>query len=294
MWFLTLRSGFYSVVLHAAVLTLLVVNFNAPRPPVFKPRPPENIVEAVKVDDKEVEKELQRLRDLEKAKEQALENKLKAIERKANETEKKRQAEERRLAAAREKAAAEKKKREQARLEEEKKAAAERQRIADEKAQAQAELKRIEEKKQKAEAERKRLEEEKRKAEAERKRLAEEQRKKEEAKALQQQLAREQRELEQAQRQQTLQKLTWEISRKVSGNFNKVGLPQGLTCRLAVQAIPGGEVISVTLSESSGNEIFDRRAITAVEKASPLPLPADPALFDRLQLRNFLFTFAPE
>lgn len=287
MWFLTLRSGFYSVVLHAAVLTLLVVNFDAPRPPVFKPRPPENIVEAVKVDDKEVEKELQRLRDQEKAKEQALENKLKAIEKRASETEKKRKAEERRLAAAREKAAAEKKKREQARLEEEKKAAAERKRIETEKAQAQAELKRIEEKKQKAEAERKRLEEEKRKAAAEK-------RKQEEAKALQQQLAREQRELEQAQRQQTLQKLTWEISRKVSGNFNKVGLPQGLTCKLAVQAIPGGEVISVTLSESSGNEIFDRRAITAVEKASPLPLPADPALFDRLRLRNFLFTFAPE
>ena len=105
MWFLTLRSGFYSVVLHAAVLTLLVVNFDSPRPPVFKPRPPENIVEAVKVDDKEVEKELQRLRDQEKAKEQALENKLKAIEKKASETEKKRKAEERRLAAAREKRA---------------------------------------------------------------------------------------------------------------------------------------------------------------------------------------------
>ena len=58
-----------------------------------------------------------------------------------------------------------------------------------------------------------------------------------------------------------------------------------------MHTIPGGEVISVTEYQSSGNEGFDRRAVTAVGKASPLPLPADPATFERLGLRKFTFKF---
>ena len=85
-----------------------------------------------------------------------------------------------------------------------------------------------------------------------------------------------------------------DIYHKVTGNFNKTGLPKGLECVLSVQTIPGGEVISVTLNKPSGNDIFDRRAITAVEKASPLPLPANPAIFDRLGLRKFNFRFKPK
>ena len=119
----------------------------------------------------------------------------------------------------------------------------------------------------------------KRRAEAERKRKAEEEKRKKAAEeALKKQLAQEQQE----QDKKTLQNIVADIYHKVTGNFNKTGLPKGLECVLSVQTIPGGEVISVTMSKPSGNEIFDRRAITAVEKASPLPLPADPATFDRL------------
>ena len=84
MGFLTLRSLLYSLALHAVVITALVVNFDAPRTPVFKPKPVENIVEAVTVDDQAVEQELQRLRELEQEKQRAMEKKLKDLEQQAS------------------------------------------------------------------------------------------------------------------------------------------------------------------------------------------------------------------
>lgn len=285
MKLLTVRSLFYALLLHAVVIAALVINYDAVRQPVFKPKPEENIVEAVTVDEREVELELQRLKELEQEKQRAMEKKLQDLEELAQAEEtKRRAAEKKKQEAEQHQAEAEKK-----RKEEERKRAAERKRIEDEKRQAEAELKRIEEKKQQAEAERKRIEEEKRQAEAERLRREEEKRKKAAAEAERKRAAAEQR----AEDQKTLQNIVEQIYVKVTGNFNKTGLPKGLECVLSVQTIPGGEVISVTINKSSGNEVFDRRAVTAVDKASPLPLPADAVVFDRLGLRKFNFKFAP-
>ena len=293
MRFLTLRSFLYSLVLHVIVIAALVVNFDRTRRPVFKPQPGENIVEAVTVDDKAVEKELQRLRELEQEKQRVMEEKLKDLERQADAVEKKRKEEEKRSQAAEQKRKEEEKRQTEAvrkRKEEERRTAAERERIKLEKRTAEADLKRIEKENRKAEAERKRIEQEKRKAEAEQKRKQEENKKKEAEEAMRQQLAQEQRN----QDKKTLQNIVAEIYQAVTGNFNKTGLPKGLECVLSVQTIPGGEVISVTVNKPSGNEVFDRRAVTAVEKASPLPLPEDPATFDRLRLRKFNFIFNPK
>jgi len=270
MRLLTVRSFLYSLALHTLVITLLIVSFDSVKRPVIKPEPEENILAAVTVDNREVEKELQRLKDLELQKQRKKEQELKALERKARAAEEKRKKEQKRLADLREKEAREKK------------------RKAEEK-------KRAEEAKKKAEAERKRIEERK-KARAERKRI-EEEKKKAAEQALKEQLEKERQELKEAQRRQdqnTRQNIIANIKHKVTGNFNKTGLPKGLECLLSVQTIPGGEVISVTVNRSSGNAIFDRRAIVAVEKASPLPLPVDATTFDRLGLRKFKFRFIPE
>ena len=293
MHFLTLRSLLYSLALHVVVITALVVNFDAERPPVFKPQPRENIVEAVTVDEKEVEKELQRLREQELEKQRAMEKKLEDLEQQASAVEKQRKEEEQKKQAAEQRRKEEEKRKAEAerkRKEEERRIAAERWRIEQEKLKAQAELKRIEEENRKAQAEQARLEEEKRRAEAEQKRQEEEKKKKAAEEVRRKQLAQEQR----AKDKITLQNIVAEIYRVVAGNFNKTGLPRGLECTLSVQTIPGGEVINVTVNKSSGNEVFDRRAVTAVEKASPLPLPSDPATLDRLRLRKFNFIFKPE
>lgn len=287
MSFLTLRSFLYSLVIHIVIGGLLVFSFDSTPTPRVVPRPQENIIEATAIDNKAVEKELQRLKDIEKKKQEqklkeqrTMEKKLQELQKKTKDAERKRKKEQQRL---------DKIKKQQA------DAAAEQKRkeLALKKQQEAAEKKRKEE----AAAEAKRIEAEriqKAKEAAEQKRKEEELKKKQAEEALKKQLAEEQAAEQRRQDQQLLQSIIGNIYRKVNNNFNKTGLPTGLECVLAVQTVPGGEVISVTIKKSSGNEIFDRRAITSVEKSSPLPLPADPATFNRLKLRNFNFRFRPE
>ncbi|HEX9583478.1 MAG TPA: cell envelope integrity protein TolA, partial [Gammaproteobacteria bacterium] len=67
-------------------------------------------------------------------------------------------------------------------------------------------------------------------------------------------------------------------------------LRKGLKTEVQVSQIPGGVVTDVTVTISSGNVAFDRSVVNAIRKASPLPLPKDPALFTR----NLQFEFDPE
>ena len=64
---------------------------------------------------------------------------------------------------------------------------------------------------------------------------------------------------------------------------------------LRIQLIPTGEVVGVTVVESSGNEAFDLSAIDAVKKAAQFPEVADapPPVFER-HLRSFKLEFRPE
>ena len=293
---LLFQSGLFSIVLHLALLGMLVLSFDfVSRPLLPAPATEKEVVKAVTVDNAQVQQELQKIRDAENEKlkkQQALEKKLKDLENQAASVEKQRKAEEQRLAETKRKQEQEKKQREAeqkklAQLKQEQQELEKKRQLEDQKRKAEeAERKRREEA---AAAEKKRKEEEQQRAEEERKRkAAEEARKK--------QLAEEQRQREAAQARQDqalLQNIALKIKQSVEGNFNKSGLPPGLECELTVRTVPGGEVVSVSVSKSSGNDIFDRRAIAAVEKASPLPLPEDAATFNRLQLRQFAFLFRP-
>jgi colicin import membrane protein len=64
-----------------------------------------------------------------------------------------------------------------------------------------------------------------------------------------------------------------------------------VTLRLSLS--PGGEVLNVHPAASSGDLAFDRAAIAAVHRASPLPVPDDPTLFDQ-SFRNLIIEFQPE
>lgn len=67
-----------------------------------------------------------------------------------------------------------------------------------------------------------------------------------------------------------------QISAKVRGNTrlpdNLMGNPE---VRCLVKLLPTGEVQSVRVTKSSGNAAYDGAVIRAIEKSSPLPLPAD-------------------
>jgi len=154
------------------------------------------------------------------------------------------------------------------------------------------------EKQKKIEAEKNRkLEEERNRIIAkEEKRLEDERQRKERELALKEQLAEEQRlqvAVQARQDQQLQRNIVNNIYRRVVSNFNMFGLPAGLECVFTVRVIPGGEIINVSLSQSSGNDIFDSRAMVALQKASPLPVPEDAATLDRLKLRQFSFRFKP-
>ena len=103
-----------------------------------------------------------------------------------------------------------------------------------------------------------------------------------------------QREQQQALRdQQVVDQVINQIALKVQQNFiYPPGLPKGLSCTIDVRMIAGGDVADVKIVKSSGNATWDRQAELAVRKAAPLPVPADPRLFDKL--REIQFDFAPQ
>jgi len=295
-WFTTLSSGVLSLILHIVIGALLIISFD------FTPKPKNqtwkdvNVVEAVAVDKKQVELELARIKKIEEDKFKKEKKRLDDLEKKAKDLEQKRKEEEKKLADTKKKKIAEEKKRktEQARvakLQKEKKELEDKRKL---------EEKRVKEAEQKAEklkaeeADRKKREEEAKKAEEEKKRNdAEAARLRADEEDMAAEIAADEKAELASKDQILINSIASKIKRSIENNFNKVGLPNGLECILRVRLIPGGEVIDVSIAKSSGNDIFDRRAVNATQKASPLPVPDDVATFERLRLRENNITFKP-
>ena len=260
--------------------------------------PDANIVKAVVIDESQARAEQERKRKEE------LERKRKLEEKRKAEAEKKRKAEQerKRKAEAEKKRKAEKERKRKAAEEKKRKAEAEKKRKAEKerkrKAEAEKKRKAEAEKKRKAEAERKRKAEaeRKRKAEAERKRKAEEARQRQEAEdALLRELEEEQRTLDAA-KMRRMERLTIAyrdaIAQDVQRSWRKPsGVTPDMECTVRVNQIPGGEVVDAKITScTTTNENFKRSVINAVFKASPLPRPSDPSIFQR----ELEFTFKPE
>jgi colicin import membrane protein len=64
----------------------------------------------------------------------------------------------------------------------------------------------------------------------------------------------------------------------------------GISCVLNVTQVPGGEVTQVSIGECNGDQAVRESIEAAVYRASPLPPPPDPALFDR----NLRINFRPD
>ena len=285
-WFLTSKSFVLSVALHIVVGVILLFSFDFSSKPKPVQKPAVNIVKATSVDKKQVDLEIKRLKEKEDVKKKQQQE----LEKKAEELKKLRQAEEKKLNEIKKKNEEEQKKRKQEeaklkKLEQEKKELEKKQKLEEEK------KKKAEEERKKLEAEKKKQEEEKKK-EAERKRKEEEERKQKELEeALQKQLDAE-LEAEQAQRDENeIARYTSAIKRSIEDEFNKLGLPEGLSCVILIRILEGGKVAEASIVKSSGNELFDNRAETAVYSASPLPVPEETRLFE--QMRNIRFTFEP-
>lgn len=61
----------------------------------------------------------------------------------------------------------------------------------------------------------------------------------------------------------------------------------GINCVLHVTQVPGGEVTTATLGACNGDDAVKQSILDAVYRASPLPAPSDPNLFERNLELNF-------
>jgi colicin import membrane protein len=277
------RAVTYAVLMHVGLLILLVFSLDwTPKsvtPGTTRPIQAE-LVDMSKLREIEAQKKAEQQRiEAEKRKQvQEKQRKVEAEKQRKAEQEKKRKA----VAEKQRKADVERKRKAEQAVK--RKAAAERKQKAEQAA------------KQKAAAERKQKAEQaaKKKAEAERKKkaaaAAEAARQREAEQALQAQLAEE---AAQARAQSALSEFIPYIQEKVQNNWLRpAGSPPGLSCVIQVTLIPGGEVVGTRVVRSSGNQLFDASVERAVQKASPLPLPADSALFK--YFREINFNFVPD
>ena len=307
------RAVILAILVHLVLIAMLIVTLDW-TPDTGSVEPKVDVVQAVTVDHRKVEAELKRIEQFEARKHQEELERQQRLKRQAERAKKAREVEETRLARAKQelednqaRAQAERKRlakiqQEQDRLEKERRAEerrlaqveAERKIAAERKRQIELERERVEKEKRKAETERQRIVAEKRKAEAERKRIEEEKRRKQAELEIQTALAEEQQLL--LRRRQSLKaryfnEYVGSIKDKVQRVWRRpVGVQSGLSCKIRVAQIPGGEVVGATVTKSSGNVQFDRSVEAAVLKASPLPRPKDPDLFER----EIVFIFEPE
>ena len=311
-----------AVVLHLLLAVFLVVGVDWQDKPKGVPAT-ANVVQAKVIDAKQLQTEIDRIKQAEDAKKARAVAAKREEERKLAELKKRREAEKKRLAEIererkqREKAEAKKQ------AEEKKRAEAEKQRIAAlEKKKAELKKKQEAEKKRLAELERKRKAEEqarvaaekKRKAEEEKRRKAEAERERREAEAARQrEIARKKAEAaarakaEAAAREAELQaqfaaeqdasergRLIALIREKVQRNWLQPPgtATAGLSCSVQVRLGPSGSVLLANVVQSSGNGAFDRSVEAAVRKSDPLPMPESPRL--QAEFRNLTFVFDPQ
>lgn len=155
---------------------------------------------------------------------------------------------------------------------------AEKQRLLEEQRQAEARVR--------EEAEAQRLAEIKRREDAER--SAEEKRKAEEARRQAQRETELRRSLEAEERVRTAQasglQASWvaQITARIQRAWIRPSSARpGLDCTVYVSQVPGGEVVNVRVGACNGDQAVRDSIEAAVYRASPLPPPPDPALFER-------------
>jgi colicin import membrane protein len=159
------------------------------------------------------------------------------------------------------------------------------------------ELKRKEEeerkRKEREEAERKKKEEEEKerqRQEAERKRQEDIKRQREENERLRRELEAEQRQAEveaeerrfAARNSAEMAAYQFAIAQKVRRSWAVPASAGPETrCTVRVTQLPGGEVVSVNIISCNGDAAVQRSVEAAIRRASPLPEPSNPDLFDR-------------
>lgn len=268
------KPFFYALLVHLAVLLVLSINLSFDRQPTkvqqVASEQPE-IVQAVAVDESQVQAQMDEIRAAEAQRQRQETEKQQQLEQQAAAAQSKRKAEEERLLKV------QKLRQEQAKKkQEEQKQLAE---LEKQKQQEKVQLEKIQQQQREAEDEKRRLEEEairRKQLQAEQKRLAQEQAKREASQKA-------------AQQGESLRYIAL-MQEKVKGNWiYPTADAKGLECVVRVRLNKDGKVLLVQVVHGSGNAPFDRSVEAAVLKSSPLPLPADPTIMEGFPELRFKF-----
>jgi len=299
-----------AVMLHLSIVVLLLSESTSERPVLMlaaknttsEPQPmdvvpQEQAIKAVSVDSQEVMETVNRLKQARIRQQQAEEGRQRALMQQAESARKQRVEEQQRL---------EKLKNESAKLAiaREKQLAEEQHRLKQLAKQKENEEKRLADIKKQQQQLQKQQQEEAAKLAELKKKQADEQARQASARAAKAKL-----ELEQRRQAEALQAAAdAEKNARIAGEVDKfkaliIGaisrqwiLPENADSRLSsqfrIRLAPNGAVLEVSLLRSSGDAILDRSAQSAIYKASPLPVPSDPATFDLF--RDISLTVRPE
>lgn len=273
------RSWIISVGLHAVLIGCLLFSFEKTIfVPEEKAAPQEKIIDAVAINQKALEAEKARLVAIEDQRKREARQREEASAKRVKEAEQKRLAEEARLAELKQKS-------DQAKREADAQKKAQQKALAEQNAKLQekeAALKKLAKEKEAMLAEKQKIEAEKAKAqkEAKMKEITEK--------------AAKQEATAQKMKQDVITHFASLMRNKIHQNWRQpIGLDiGGFKCKVAVKLLPTGDVVDARVVSSSGNVEFDRSAEVAIRKASPLPVPEDPAI--AREFRQFTFTFHPE
>ena len=293
--------------LHVAIVAALTLGLSftgEPRYPVSTDEPVA--IEATVIDENLIEREMERLEEIQQAEIQRQQEQERIAREQAEEARRQAEAEQARL--------------EEERQEREQAALVEEQRLADLQRQREdAERQAAEAERQAAEAERQRAEEEarlaaEREAEAERQRQLEEQRRLAEEQRLREEQERLAREAEEArvraEMEAELQRVMAQederrraeesglldeyirlIVNRIEQNWIRPASARpGLECQVRVTQIPSGDIVDVQVGACNGDDAVIRSIEAAVLNSSPLPRPTVPSLFER----TLNVIFAPE
>ena len=260
----------WAIVVHLLAFIAIGVSFKSSDPKISSVKQ-DKVIEAVAIDERKIEEEINKLKKAELRKERD----QRRLQDKAQKAKKDRRKEEKKLLALKKK-------------QQEQEIISKNKRIIENKRLAELEKRRVEQEQQEKEAQKKLDELEKirleKKAELEK-----------EEKQRQEEIAQKKQAAEQKQRAEfessEVAKYKGLIKSQITRNWIfPASYQKGMTCKILVRLIPSGDVVSVRVIQSSGNSAFDRSVEMAVNKASPLPVPkSSTGLFDHFREVEFVF-----
>ena len=295
-------SVLFAGLLHVLLLALLLVGFGLPRQSPMAVVGDAEVIEAVVIDESVLLEYSSRVAEAESQRQVAARHEIEETQRRQAEAQAQRERAEAEREAAR-RAAADAQREQQLAQERERAERVRQQEQAETSARAEAERRAREEEqaRQRAEQDRREREEAQRREreaaerrareEAERRAREEEARRQAEREAEMRRMMEGEERRRRAEQSGLLDQYRRMIEQRIVRNWMRPpSAGPGLRCEVNVRQAPGGTVLDVSIGTCNGDEAVRRSIEAAVERASPLPDPPDPSLFER----NLTIIFRPE